>query len=132
MPELALELLWSVGGPLALAGLLVLAAMHLATRQPKPPDPHEHEGATEDWSPTGEYASLRPLDSDEAAVHDELVAIGRRLSTDLEWVQATAEQWLGDRDPGDELAYLGLSDTCGYRRDPITGEWMLVPIGGQR
>lgn len=133
MAELLLELLWSLGIPFALSGLLVVGAMKLATRQPKPSDPAEHVGATEDWSPTGEYRALSPLDADEAAVHDELAAIERRLRADLDWVKASADEWLGDdRDPQTELAYLGLGDTCGFRRNPITGEFMVVPIGDRR
>lgn len=133
MGELLLELLWSVAAPVgsllgAVLGLMWLSD-RLLRRRPRPP---EHVGATEDWSPTGEYRAVSLLDADDAEVHDELRAIQDRLSTELAWVEASAREWLGDTDPADELAYLGLSDTCGYRQDPATGKWMLVPIGGNR
>jgi hypothetical protein len=135
VPDLFIELLWSVGVPLGMGGLFALAAMSLLKpRPPKPPEPPEHEGATEDWSPTGEYASLAPLNADDAELHEELHAIEQRMHADLQWVQAAADEWLGrdELDPRDELALLGLGDTCGFQRDPITGQFRLVPIGSPR
>jgi hypothetical protein len=125
VPDLFIVWLWTVG---------LFASVARRLTKPRPPDPPEHEGATEDWSPTGEYATLAPLDPDDAALHDELVAIEQRLAAELAWIQAAVDEWLGrdELDPRDELALLGLGDTCGFKRDPVTGKVRVVPIGGVR
>jgi hypothetical protein len=133
MLDLVIELAWSVGIPFGVGAVVILTVLRLVPPyKPRPPDP-EHIGATEEWSPTGEYVGLAPLDPDDADLHEEFKAIEQRMSADLDWVQATTDEWLGDqRDPAVELAYLGFGDTCGWRKDPITGEFTMVPIGGRQ